>query len=74
MSRRAKGSWRDIGLGEWLFDLDEEKDGRNMTNAVLAIAIATDPAVARAKVAKAMEFVRRRQRETIAVLGKALKA
>ena len=63
--------WRDIGLGEWLFDLDEEKDGRNITNAVLAIA--TDPTAARAKVAKAMEFVRRRQRETMAVLGKELK-
>ena len=37
--------WRDIGLGEWLFDLDEEKDGSNITDAVLAIA--TDPTAAR---------------------------
>lgn len=62
--------WRDIGLGDWLFDLDAETDGRNITRAVLSIA--NDPAAARAKVRKAQEFVNRRQRETMDVLRKAL--
>jgi hypothetical protein len=62
--------WRDIGLGDWLFDLDTEADGSAIARAVLAIA--DDPAAARAKVQKAMEFVRRRQGETMAVLRKEL--
>jgi hypothetical protein len=62
--------WRDIGLGDWLFDLDAETDGSNIARALLAIA--DDPAAARAKVRKAMEFVRRRQGETMGVLRKAL--
>jgi hypothetical protein len=67
----SKGQmWRDIGLGEWLFDLDVEADGARITAAVLAIA--ADPAASRAKVARAMEFVRRRQRETMAVVGRSL--
>jgi hypothetical protein len=60
--------WRDIGLGEWLFDLDSEADRGNIARAVLAIA--RDPSGARSMVEKAMEFVRRRQRETMAVLRK----
>jgi hypothetical protein len=62
--------WRDIGLGDWLFDLDTETDGTNIVRTVLAIA--NDPAAARARVQKAMDFVRRRQRETMAVLRKEL--
>jgi polysaccharide pyruvyl transferase WcaK-like protein len=62
--------WRDIGLGDWLFDVDREPDGRNIARAVLSIA--NDPAAARARVRKAQEFVHRRQRETMAVLSKAL--
>jgi hypothetical protein len=62
--------WRDIGLGDWLFDLDTETDGSSIARAVLAIA--DDPAAARARVQKAMEFVRRRQRETMGVLRKEL--
>src|SRR5262249_18516979 len=62
--------WRDIGLGEWLFDMDAEHDGRNITSAVLSIA--NDPAGARAKVRKAQQLVSRRQRETMAVLKKTL--
>src|ERR1700759_3641927 len=30
--------WRDIGLGEWLFDLDVDKDRDAIVSAVLAIA------------------------------------
>jgi hypothetical protein len=58
--------WADIGLGEWLFDLDVEKDGRRITEAVLAIA--KDPAAARAKTAKAMELVNERHRAAMKVL------
>lgn len=56
----SKGQmWRDIGLGDWLFDLDVEQDGRRITEAVLAIA--RDPAAARAKVDTAMKVVGQRQ-------------
>ncbi|HYG74852.1 MAG TPA: polysaccharide pyruvyl transferase family protein [Planctomycetota bacterium] len=64
--------WRDIGLGEWLFDMDEEKDGSKIAAAVLAIA--KDAGAAKEKVAKAMAFVRQRQKETIATVGKQLPA
>jgi polysaccharide pyruvyl transferase WcaK-like protein len=60
--------WRDIGLGDWLFDMDEEEDVANITRAVLAIA--QDPAAARARASRAREIVRRRQRETMGVVAK----
>jgi polysaccharide pyruvyl transferase WcaK-like protein len=62
--------WRDIGLGDWLFDMDEEKEVARVVPTVLSLA--QDPAAAEAKVAKAREFVQQRQRETIAVLEKNL--
>ncbi len=58
--------WRDIGLGDWLFDLDREEDHAGIVPAVLALA--RDPAAAKAKVAKARSVVERRQRETMSVL------
>jgi hypothetical protein len=61
--------WKDIGLGDWLFDLDREEDHEKIVPAVLAMA--KDPAAARAKAAKAREFVERRQRETMAVVREA---
>jgi polysaccharide pyruvyl transferase WcaK-like protein len=64
--------WRDIGLGEWLFDFDKEEEIRRLVPAVLALA--KDPAAARAKAARARKFVERRQRETMAVVGENLKA
>jgi hypothetical protein len=64
--------WRDIGLGEWLFDMDVETEIPGIVPAVLAIA--RDPAAAAAKAAKARAFVEQRQRETLAVLGKNLAA
>ena len=39
--------WRDIGLGDWLFDMDVEADKKKVAPAVLAMA--KDPAAARAK-------------------------
>jgi Polysaccharide pyruvyl transferase len=62
--------WRDIGLGDWLFDFDNEEELERLPAAVLAMA--RDPAAANAKAAKARGFVRQRQRETMAVLRKEL--
>jgi polysaccharide pyruvyl transferase WcaK-like protein len=58
--------WRDIGLGDWLFDMDNAADVARIVPAVLAMA--QDPAAAKARAAKAREFVRQRERETIAEL------
>jgi hypothetical protein len=51
--------WKDIGLGEWLFDLDREEQLPGIVPAVLAIA--KDPQRARAKAEKARAFVAQRQ-------------
>lgn len=59
--------WRDIGLGDWLFDLDDEGDRSRLTATVLALA--ENPAAARARAAAAQAFVRQRQRETMAVVA-----
>lgn len=61
--------WQDIGLGDWLFDLDKPDELARV--APTALAIAKDPAAAKAKAAKAREFVQQRQRETMAILRKA---
>ena len=62
--------WRDIGLGDWLFDFDKEEEIRRLVPAVLAMA--KDPAAARAKAAKARKFVQQRQQETMKALARAL--
>ena len=62
--------WKDIGLGEWLFDMDVEADRQRLVPAVLAMA--RDPVRARAKAAAARRFVERQQRETMAVLARSL--
>jgi len=61
--------WRDIGLGDWLFDLDVPAEAAALPAAVLALA--RDPAAARAKAATARDFVRNRLRETMAVVAAA---
>ncbi|MDZ4290228.1 MAG: polysaccharide pyruvyl transferase family protein [Prosthecobacter sp.] len=60
--------WRDIGLNDWLFTLDNEDEIPRIVPTVLALA--KDPAAAKAKAAKAREVVLQRQRETMAVVGK----
>jgi polysaccharide pyruvyl transferase WcaK-like protein len=60
--------WRDIGLGEWLFDLDNEEELQRVVPAVLAMA--KDPAAAKARAAKAREFVMQKQKETMGVVKK----
>ena len=64
--------WRDIGLGDWLFDHDQDEPARGLTPAVLAIV--NDPAAARAKMARAREFVQKRQREMMSTLRENLGA
>jgi polysaccharide pyruvyl transferase WcaK-like protein len=62
--------WRDIGLGDWLFDFDQEADLRRLVPAVLALA--GDPAAARDRVARAQELVRQQQVATMAVVRRSL--
>ena len=62
--------WRDIGLGEWLFDMDDEADVSRYVPTVLAIA--QNPKAARRTAAKGRAFVEKKQRETLALLSKKL--
>lgn len=62
--------WRDIGLGDWLFDFDQEAEIANYVPAVLAMA--KNPAAAKAKINDARKFVAKRQQETMEVLRKAV--
>ena len=58
---------RDLGIEEWLFDLDEDP-ADEVVSALLAIH--NDYDAAREKVAGAMDFVHRRQKETMEVVKK----
>ncbi len=51
--------WKDIGLSEWLFDMDDPAQHAGIVPAVLAIA--ADPAAARAKVRRAQAVLQERQ-------------
>lgn len=62
--------WRDIGLGEWLFDMDLEADVRKIVPAVLDMAM--NPAEAKTKALKAKRFVEQRHEETMRGLRKKL--
>lgn len=69
VEQTSKGlMWRDIGLGEWLFNMDEETEIPGILPAVLAMA--KDPAAAKAKAVKAKEFVQKRQQETMDIVRK----
>jgi polysaccharide pyruvyl transferase WcaK-like protein len=61
--------WRDIGLGDWLFEIDQST-GDQIAAAV--VALGADYAATRAKAAKAMEYVRHRQKATMDVVAGAL--
>ena len=58
--------WRDVGLGEWLFDLDTPADVARITPAVLDMI--QNPEKSKAKVKKAMKEVDRIFKETMGVL------
>ncbi|MFT5127255.1 MAG: polysaccharide pyruvyl transferase WcaK-like protein [Rhodothermales bacterium] len=62
--------WEDIGLKDWLFNLDGEAQIPRIVPTVLAMA--KDPEAARKKAEVAGEFVQKRQLETMAVLKRAL--
>ena len=62
--------WRDIGLGDWLFDLDQPDDHQKIVPAVLDLA--NNPAAAKERVAKARAFIEQRQRETMVELKRNL--
>ena len=47
--------WRDIGLGDWLFDFDRDEELKRLVPAVLVIA--RDPAAAKVKADRARAFV-----------------
>jgi hypothetical protein len=55
--------WRDIGLGEWLFNLDVEEEIPNIVPTVLAMA--KDPAAAKAKAIKARDLVQKKQKDSM---------
>lgn len=58
--------WRDIGLGDWLFDMDEPDEVQRLVPTVLAIA--KDPEAAKQKALAAKTFVEKRQKETMQTL------
>jgi polysaccharide pyruvyl transferase WcaK-like protein len=63
----SKGTmWRDIGLGDWLFNLDDEQQVAKITATVLELA--KNPAAAKEKAAQALKFVQQRQRETMEIV------
>ena len=62
--------WRDIGLGEWLFDLDKPRDHERIVPAVLSMA--KEPQAAKARVDQSRALVQKRQQETMAELDKYL--
>ncbi len=67
----SKGTmWRDIGLDEWLFDLDDESQVKRVAPTVLQLA--KNPEAARAKAARAREVVRKRQLATMEQLKREL--
>ncbi len=64
--------WRDIGLGEWLFDHDLDEAEKGLTPAVLAIA--NDQPAARAKAAKGKAVADERMKHMMDVLRAELEA
>lgn len=64
--------WRDIGLGEWLFDHDLDEAKASLVPAVLAIV--NDPAAARAKALKAKAVAEDRMKRMMDVLRRELEA
>lgn len=60
--------WRDIGLGEWLFDFDNEDDVKRLPGTVLAMA--KDPSAAKEKAGAARDVVRTHQKATMQELAR----
>ena len=62
--------WRDIGLGEWLFDMDTKTDVDRIAATVLDML--KNPAASKEKVKKAQKLVAQYQKETMNFLGESL--
>jgi polysaccharide pyruvyl transferase WcaK-like protein len=62
--------WKDIGLSEWLFDMDQDADVAKVVPAVLAMA--KDPAAAKEKAKAAQQRVLAHQKHMTDVLRAAL--
>ncbi len=62
--------WKDIGLNDWLFDMDDPAQVKNIVPTVLSIA--RNPKAAKAKALKARAYVQKRQKETMQILAKSL--
>lgn len=58
--------WRDIGLGDWLFDLDSKEDRDHIAPTVMSIVRDREMAIQKARTAR--HFVEQRQAETMTVL------
>ena len=58
--------WRDIGLGDWLFDMDTPGDVSRLVPTVLDMV--QNPKAARARVAKAQKYVKQLQAQTMGVV------
>lgn len=64
--------WRDIGLGDWLFDIDKPEEVARLTPTVLSLV--NDREATRARVRRAQETISQRQRQTMSVLKETLDA
>ncbi|MNL42442.1 hypothetical protein D3C87_1648960 [compost metagenome] len=62
--------WQDIGLGEWLFDMDTKTDVDRIVPSVLEMV--KNPAASKEKVKKAQKLVAHYQKETMKFLGENL--
>ena len=62
--------WRDIGLGDWLFDFDNEEELQAMPATVLAMA--KNPDAAKAKAAVGRKIVEQRHRDMVAVMRRVM--
>jgi hypothetical protein len=59
--------WRDIGLNDWLFDMDKPEEVIRIVPAVLQMA--QNPAKARKKALAAKKIVEASQKATMKILG-----
>ncbi|MEO5821224.1 MAG: polysaccharide pyruvyl transferase family protein [Vicinamibacteraceae bacterium] len=64
--------WRDIGLGEWLFDFDRDDEVERLVPTVLRML--QDRKATALKVSQARDVVRARQDETMAVVARSVAA
>jgi len=62
--------WKDIGLEDWLFDMDNEQDVARLLPTVLSLV--KESSIAKTKALKAKSFVEKRQKETMEVVKRNL--